>query len=138
VDDLASRLAGMWALTRVGTRIAAKVQETLALAVQRGLVATRGDFVWSTSGAAAEAVVPVRSRAGMRVTAERIAPEEVQATIVQVLGACGGMTRDELLAEVRQVLGVGRALAPTLDAALSRLVTSGRVGEGSAGYALRA
>jgi hypothetical protein len=126
----------MWALTRVGTRIAAKVQETLALAVQRGLVVTRGEFVWSPAGAV-DATVPVRSRAGMRVTPERIAPEEVQAAIVQVLAASGGMTRDELLSEVRQVLGVGRALASVFDAALTALVAAGRVGEGSVGYALR-
>jgi very-short-patch-repair endonuclease len=137
VDDVASRVAGMWGAARVGSRIAAKLQEALAFAARSGLVATRGDFVWSPAGAAPGAAVPVRSRAGMRVPAERIAPEEIEEAITLVLGSAGGLTRDELVAEVRQVLGVGRAVAPAVDDALRELARRGRVGEGSVGYALR-
>jgi very-short-patch-repair endonuclease len=137
VDDLASRIAGMWGVSRVGSRIEAKVSDALTSASRSGVVVKRGDFVWAKSATALGAEVPVRSRAGMRITAERVPSEEIQAAIALVLRAAGGMTRDELFAEVRQVLGVGRTLAPGFDDALARLVHTGRLGEGSVGYALR-
>ena len=49
----------------------------------------------------------------------------------------GGMSADELLSEVRQMLGVRKAaLAPPFDAALEGWSGTGKLG-GSAGFALR-
>jgi hypothetical protein len=136
-DDVASRIASTWGVARVGSRVAAKVADALALAVRVGLVLTRDDFVWSVASVTPGADTPVRSRTAMRVTAERIAPEEIQGAIVLVLQAAGGMTRDELFAEVRQLMGVGRTLGAGFDDALAALTRDGRVGEGSVGYPLR-
>jgi hypothetical protein len=48
------------------------------------------------------------------------------------------MAHDDLLSEVRHVLGVGRAaLAPGFDEAIETMVRDGAIGEGSTGYALR-
>jgi very-short-patch-repair endonuclease len=137
-DDLASRVAAMWGASRVGSRISAKVADAVRRAASSGTIVVRGEFVWSTASAQPDAKVPVRSRAGTRITGDRVAPEEIREAIRLVLGAAGGMTRDELLSEVRQVLGVGKAaLTPGFDAALGEMVRAGAVGEGSAGYALR-
>jgi hypothetical protein len=48
------------------------------------------------------------------------------------------MAHDDLLSEVRHVLGVGRAaLESGFDDAIQTMVRDGAVGEGSTGYALR-
>ena len=97
----------------------------------------RGEFLWSPALAVNGASVPARSRAGTRIPGERIAPEEVWAAARLVLTASGGMTRDELLGEVRHVLGVGRVgLAPVLEAVVAGALGRGELGEGSAGLAL--
>jgi len=138
VDDATSRIAAMWGVGRVGSRISGKVDEAIASAVRSRLVVKRGDFLWSLTMSEAGPQVPVRSRVGTRITGDRVAPEEVQEAIRLVLRAAGGMTREELLAEVRQVLGVGKAaLAPGFANALQSLVDSAAIGEGSAGFALR-
>jgi hypothetical protein len=138
VDDLSSRVASMWGLARVGTRISAKIQAALQSAGREGGVVLRGDFVWTAALARDDAKVPVRSRSGTRISGERVPVEEVREAIALVLRAAGGMSADELLSEVRQMLGVGKGgLTPAFDAALEALVKQGAVGEGSAGFALR-
>jgi very-short-patch-repair endonuclease len=138
VDDLSSRVAGMWGLARVGSRISAKIQEALGVAARSGGVVPRGDFVWTAALAQDGAKVPVRSRSGTRISGERVPVEEVREAIALVLRAAGGLSADELFSDVRQVLGVGRSgLTPTFEEALGTLVKHGTVGEGSAGFALR-
>ena len=138
VDDLSARLAAMWGLGRVGSRIAAKIHEALERAVLRGGVVLRGDFVWTPALAKNGATIPVRSRAGTRISGDRVPIEEVRAALVLVLRAAGGMSAEDLMTEVRQVLGVGKsALAPAFDGALLASIKDGVVGEGSVGFALR-
>jgi very-short-patch-repair endonuclease len=138
VDDLSSRIAGMWGLGRIGSRIAAKIQDALRTAVGGGDVVVRDGFAWSPAMAQNGAQVPARSRSGTRIAGDRVPAEEVREAIVLVLRAGGGMSADELLSEVRQALGVGKAaLTPAFDIALEGLVRVGTVGEGSAGFALR-
>jgi very-short-patch-repair endonuclease len=138
VDDLSSRIAGMWGFGRVGSRIAAKIQEALKRASRDGVVVVRGEFVWTPALVQNGAQVPARSRSGTRISGDRVAAEEVREAIVLVLRAARGMSADELLSEARQILGVGRAsLAPAFDVALKALVTDQTIGEGSAGFALR-
>jgi hypothetical protein len=73
------------------------------------------------------------------MSGDRVAVEEVQNAITLVLKAAGGLTADELLSEVRQVLGVAKApLTPAFNEALQTLLRDQVIGEGSAGYALRA
>jgi hypothetical protein len=82
--------------------------------------------------------VPVRSLTGTGIPGDRIVPEEIREAMRLVLRAAGGMARDELLSEVRHVLGVGKAeLAPAFDYAIDAMVSDGEVGDGSKGYALR-
>jgi very-short-patch-repair endonuclease len=142
IDDVASRVAAMWGMRRVGKRISAKVHSAVRAAVESGgsesAIVQRGDFLWPRALAGNDTRVPVRSRAGTKIPGDRIAPEEIREAIRLVLQAAGGMTRDELLSEVRRVLGVGRtALTPGFDEAIEGMVRDGTVGEGSTGYALR-
>ncbi len=142
IDDVASRVAAMWGMRRVGRRIAAKVESAVSAATgsggSRSSIVQRGDFLWPRTLTESGKPVPVRSRAGTRIPGDRVVPEEIREAIRLVLQAAGGMTRDELLSEVRHVLGVGRAaLAPTFNEAIEGMIREGAVGEGSTGYALR-
>jgi hypothetical protein len=92
--------------------------------------------VWSGDGA-----VTVRSRAGTRIPAERIAPEEYREAVLAVLRTGDGLPRRELASAVCGLLGFSRtgprleeAVGPVLDA----LLAEGTIGEGSTGVRLRA
>jgi very-short-patch-repair endonuclease len=137
VNDLATRVVGLWN-SRLGTRIAQKVNEAIDQAVRGGAITRRGEYVWSKRLAAAPDAVPVRSRTGIKSSGDRIAPEEVEATIRLILKSAGGLTLDELVSEVRQVLGVSRAsIASTVEAAVAAGKRGEWLGEGSTGLALR-
>jgi len=138
VSDVSVRLAAIWGLARVGSRIAAKVTEAIAIVVRTRSVIQHGDFLWSRDQVESGTTVHVRSRSGTRIPGDRITDQEIQGAITLVLRAAGGMSFDELLSEVRQVLGVGRtSLSEGFSSSLKGLVRDGAVGEGSAGFALR-
>jgi very-short-patch-repair endonuclease len=134
IDDVVTRVAGMWD-TRVGTRIQARIVDACALAERQHLIERRGDFVWQPGR---EAVV--RSRAGTRMPAERIAPEEYRAAVMMVLASGRGFARPALVTEVRAVLGFARtspALDEAIGSALDAMLAEGALGEGSTGVRLR-
>jgi hypothetical protein len=134
-SEVVSRVVGMWG-TRAGSRIQARVLEACRAVEQEGTIRRRGDFLWSQSDA-----VTVRSRAGTRIPAERIAPEEYAAALLAVLEAGHGFSRPQLTTEVRAVLGFGRtgaALDEAIGAAIDRLLASGTLGESSTGVRRRA
>jgi len=134
VDEVITRVASMWA-TRAGSRIQARILEACQAVEREGLVRRRGSFLWSPSDS-----VTVRSRAGTRVPAERIAPEEYEAALLAALAGGHGFTRPQLTAEVRAVLGFGRtgaALDEAIGGTIDRLLTSGMLGESSTGVRLR-
>ena len=134
VDDVIARVAAMWD-TRAGTRIHARIVDAFALAERQQLVERRGDFLWSPGSE-----VVVRSRAGTRIPAERIAPEEYRAAVELVLRGGRSFARPALANEVRSVLGFVRT-SETLDEAigtvLNAMVADGVLGEGSTGVRLR-
>jgi very-short-patch-repair endonuclease len=134
IDDVVTRVAGMWD-TRAGTRIHARIVDACALAQRQHLVERRGDFLWNPGQ---EAVV--RSRAGTRIPAERIAPEEYRAAVKMVLESGCGFARPALVTEVRSVLGfarTGAALDEAIGSALDAMLADGVLGEGSTGVRLR-
>jgi very-short-patch-repair endonuclease len=134
IDDVIARVAGMWD-TRAGTRIHARIVEACALAERQRLVERRGEFVWEPGR---EAVA--RSRAGTRVPAERIAPEEYRSAVMMVLQAGRGFARPALVTEVRSLLGfarTGAALDEAIGLVLDAMLAEGLLGEGSTGIRLR-
>jgi hypothetical protein len=134
IEDVVARVAGMWD-TRVGTRIQTRIVDACTLAERQHLVERRGDFMWHPGQE-----VVVRSRAGTRMPAEHIAPEEYRAAVTMVL-ACGrGFARPALVAEVRAVLGFARtsaALDEAIVSVLDAMLAEGVLGEGSTGVRLR-
>jgi hypothetical protein len=132
--DLVGRVAGMWG-SRPGSRIQARIREAAQSAERDRLVRRRGQFYWNS----ADRVV-VRSRAGTKIPADRIAAEEYEEAILTILGSGHGFTRPQLTSEVRSLLGFGRtgaALDEAVNAAVDRLLATGRLGEASTGIRLR-
>ena len=134
LKDLTARVAAMWG-QKSGSNISARVAEVVELLRQTNRLQLRGDFIWKTNGD-----LVVRSRNNTNILAERIAPEEVQAAVMQVLRAGRGFTRQELVNEVRAVFGftrTGTALQQTIESAIEKLLAKNEIGEGSLGIAAR-
>jgi len=134
VDEVITRVASMWG-TRAGTRIQARIVDAFTLAERQHLVERRGDFLWNPGQE-----VVVRSRAGTRMSAEHIAPEEYRAAIRMVLATGRGFARPALVTEVRALLGfarTGAALDDAIGLALDTMLADGILGEGSTGVRLR-
>lgn len=133
--DLTIRVATAWG-TRAGSRITSRISEIVRLLEQASRLKLQGDFVRKTSND-----FQLRSRAGTQIPAERIAPEEIQEAIMQVLRAGqSGFTRPELVNEARAVFGfsrTGAALQQVINEAVDTLLTKSLIGEGSLGIALR-
>jgi very-short-patch-repair endonuclease len=133
-EELHARVAAMWD-TRIGSRVRARIERECASAERNGLVERRGQFYWRPGGAC-----PLRSRAGMRAQAERIAPEEYEQALLAILASGHSFPRAELVMEVRAVLGfnrTGAVLEQAINAVVERLLAEGTLGEGSAGLRLR-
>jgi hypothetical protein len=132
--DLSKRTAGLWG-AGLGTRIQARINEAIALAQRGGLLVVSGDFIRLPNQP-----IVVRSRSGTKIPPERVAPEEYREALLTILRTGHGFTRDQLINEVRALLGFGRATAPLEAAATAQieaLLNEGIAGEGSAGIALR-
>lgn len=132
--DVFTRVASQWS-TRAGSRIQARIRDALFSAVQGQVIQLRGEFCWSPR----RSCVP-RSRAGTRIPADRIAPEEYQETVLMVLGSGHGFSRSQLTAEVRSVLGftrTGEVLDEAISQAVESLIARGSIGEASVGIRIR-
>jgi very-short-patch-repair endonuclease len=132
--DVMTRVAGMWD-TRLGSRIQSRLRDALSAAASDGRVRVKSGFCWGHSDSCI-----VRSRAGSRIPAERIAPEEYQAAILEVLAGGHGFARPQLITEVRSVLGfsrTGASLDEAINAAIDVLLGTGQLGEGSIGIRRR-
>lgn len=134
LDEVVARVAGMWG-TRAGKRIRARVARACDAVERDGMIRRRGDFYWSRSE-----TVAVRSRAGTRMSAERIAPEEYDAALLAVLAGGHGFSRPQLTTEVRAMLGFGRTgalLDEAIGLGIERLLAAGKLGESSTGVRMR-
>ena len=132
--DLSKRTAGLWG-AGLGSRIQARLDDAITQAQRAALLTVRGDFVYRPNQP-----IGVRSRNGTKIPPERVAPEEYREAVLTILRTGHGFNREQLINEVRALLGFGRATA-ALEAAASvqieALLEEGIVGEGSAGIALR-
>jgi hypothetical protein len=133
-EDLVSRVAAMWD-TRAGARIEARILEACAALEREGAVRRRGAFLWDESD-----LVEPRSRAGTRIPAERIAPEEYAAAVRAVLAGGNALPRAQLTAEARALLGfarTGAVLEAEIARAVDALLAAGELGEASGGVQAR-
>ncbi|NNC32347.1 DUF3320 domain-containing protein [Longimicrobium terrae] len=134
--DLVARITGMWG-TRAGPRIQAWIEQACSAAEGAKMVKRRGEFFWTVDGGEP---CPVRSRAGTRIPADRISPEEYREAVLAILAQGHSFSRSQLTTEVRTLLGYGRtgaALDEAVTSAVSDLLRTGRIGEASTGIRLR-
>jgi hypothetical protein len=125
----------MWDI-RLGSRIQDRIEDACSRAARAGVVIRRGDFFYHGDNAAV-----ARSRAGTRIPADRVAPEEYRAAVLAVLEGGHSFDADSLTTEVRALLGYGRmtpAIEEGVGAAVAALLTEQRIGEGPLGLRLRA
>jgi hypothetical protein len=99
--DLSARVASMWG-QRAGPRIHSRIMDACRSAESRGVIERRGEFYWSIS---TPDKVPVRSRLGTKIPANRVAPEEYREAITLILAEGHAFSRHELVKEVRAVFG---------------------------------
>jgi very-short-patch-repair endonuclease len=133
-EDLAARVAGQWG-QRLGSRIRARIESSLADLARQREVQRRGEFVYLPGGE-----VRARSRHGTRIPAERVAPEEYRAAILLALSTGHSFTPAGLTREVRALLGYGRTsehVQQAVEAQMRQLLEEKVVGEGSLGLTLR-
>ena len=82
----------------------------------------------------------VRARTGKKIPPDRIAPEEYESAVLQVLEGGHGFTEVQLVNEVRSVLGysrTGAALEESINAAIDGLLARKLIGKGSVGIQKR-
>jgi hypothetical protein len=136
VTDLLIRVAGIWG-TRLGTRIQARILEACRAVEREGQIHQWGDFFWS---AASGGKCTFRSRSGLRIPGDRIAPEEYCEAILTVLANGHAFSRAQLTNEVRAVFGFSRTgaiLEEVIGVAVTSLLQEGKLGEASTGIRLR-
>lgn len=133
-EELIARLVGLWE-TRAGSRISASLARMITRAERSWLIVRRGEFLWSTS-----AKLTVRSRSGTQMHADRIAPEEYEATVRLILADGHAMPRQELVMEVRSVLGfnrTGNLLEAAINSTIDKMFDGDELGEVSSGICRR-
>ncbi len=134
VKDVFTRTAAVWG-QKSGSNIAARVMEVLRLLEQAKHIKIRGEFIWKIGGE-----IRVRSRNGVPIPAERIAPEEIREAVLLVLGDGHKFNKPNLINEIRTIFGfnrTGASLQHVIEQAIDDLLSEGIVGEGSTGIGLR-
>ncbi|MBP9826210.1 MAG: DUF3320 domain-containing protein [Thermoanaerobaculia bacterium] len=135
LDLLATRVASLWG-SRAGSRIVDCIRTSIGRCATQGKVEVRGEFAWAPQRAAV-----ARSRAEVvNPPAEHIAPEEYREAVLQVLRGGATLAREQLVAEVRTLLGFSRTgarLERQIAAAIDGLMIDGLIGEGSTGIGAR-
>ena len=134
MSELCLRLAQAWK-TKAGAKISRRIEQAAAAAEHSGQLMRRGDFWWRPDFSC-----PLRSRVEVRTPADRIAPEEYAGIIRRILGEGHGFSREELVVEVRGVLGFSRTgalLDEAIRSVIDSMVAANELGEGSTGVRLR-
>lgn len=133
--ELASRVVARWGNSVAGTTMTAKVQARVDSLWWKRKIRTAGDFIFAVNG-----TISVRSRVGLRMSAERIAPEEFQAAVLLALDDCDGLEQRALVSRVRSIFGFSRT-GPILESRISNaiefLLKSDQIGHSSLGLKKR-
>lgn len=112
---------------RTGAKKQAAIDEAIAAAVSRGLVRSRGDFLWSKE----DRPVAPRDRSGLPDASraiELVCDEECRAALVRVVEEACGCDAEEAAVQAVRLLGIKRN-----DGAMTRLggLIGGMVAEGT-------
>lgn len=107
-DDYAiKRLAEAQGIVRRGPRIVAACRAVMKLAIDRGQIESRGDFLWSPEQEVLQVRVPNAS--GARREIREIPPEEIELAISHLAVSSGAYDLDSLLRQVARLFGFERS-----------------------------
>jgi hypothetical protein len=129
VDEVISRVRDAWGLQRAGGRIQEAVERGIAVAVSRGSVERRENFLYKPGKAVCLRDRSLVSSLGLR-RPELIASEEIAEGICSVVTANLGATEAETAAQVSRMLGYKAAkvqLRGAIAAVIERLRKDGRL-----------
>lgn len=137
--EVVRRIVNAAGYQRAGSRLQEAVLRGIAYAARRSAIERRGDFLWANG----EHELSVRNRGALPQAArsmDRIAPEEIEAAVLQVVEAAVGIDTDEAAVEVARLFGFARTtegMREPIVRAISRLIERGVVA-GAGGYLRRA
>jgi very-short-patch-repair endonuclease len=107
-SDLTRRLLEAFGVSRAGARIQARLEEALACCDSDGLIVRRGDFLYAPD----RSEYAVRDRSQLAATEKNIdwvAPEEIEAALVEAVRGGFTMTESEAISAALDALGFSRA-----------------------------
>ncbi len=105
-DYAAERLAATWGLKTVTPKISHAVKEALNNLIRDQKVTIKGSFLWPVGLKETPIRVPIAGIPESRRKPQYIAPEEVEAAMMQVAQYALGISEDALIAETAKVFGL--------------------------------
>ena len=126
VDQLFHRVLTLYGKQRLGKRIRGTLSEALQLAVRRGWIVQRSDFLWSPH----QEKVVARGPGDVRRPPEHVAPEEWVAAVLEALRQLGATVRSELVHCIAEAMGYPRPSADLrgrIEEAIAALKADGRI-----------
>ena len=125
--ELARRMAAVWGMNRIGTRVQKRFDEALQVAATKGKVRRQGDFLWPPE----MTDPPLRRRAeGGPRDIDLICLEEIALSARGLLAAQFGMNRPDLTTQVARVFGfskTGSRIAERVDQSIQAEIDAGRI-----------
>lgn len=126
VEYAIERLAQAWGIKRRGHRVSAAGQQAIKMAVRRGMIELRGNFIWLPGQELEFVRAPGDGRHATYREIHEIAPEEIDLAISKLIEMRGGVD-ENLLSDVARVLGferLGALIRDTLERRLREVVRS--------------
>jgi very-short-patch-repair endonuclease/RecA/RadA recombinase len=127
--EVASRIASAAGVKRVGSRIRASIENAARQAAKQKAIRMQGDFLWRKEMKEAT----VRDRSALPNSSRRmelIAPEEIEAAVLEVVGSSVGIRKENAAAEACRLFGFGRVkktLRRPVLAVVERMLEAGRL-----------
>ncbi len=134
-EEQALRVLAGWFDARATARTREAFETGLAAALEKGLVARRGPFLWPPT--LAEAPIRWRGGDGAVTDVDLIPPEEVDAAVRLAIAKELGVRPDALPACVRRQFGFGTTggkLTAAVEASVDRLIAVGELALDAAGF----
>jgi very-short-patch-repair endonuclease/DNA polymerase III delta prime subunit len=104
---LTRRLTAAWGYQRAGSRIAARVEEAIRIAVHHGNVRREGKFLWSSNGSHTPIPRGPSSDGTLREIAH-IPTEEILSAMVLLVERAFSLSPDELISRTARIFGFQR------------------------------